>query len=382
MKNLLTTVLIGAVAGFLVLAAMAHPSMAWQNGRVRPGLAPAPQPEEGPGVRDVRPVERRPRMAAAENEAAEFIFVGRIVSTRQGPVAQSMPPIYTTYLRVQVQEVLRGDLQKGDTISVVSQARQLEAPQYNDDEVYIVSARKSRDAEQLTAIELKAANEASVKETRLLASLPVGWKIVDDKVVSPWTTPWPKEAAVAEGQPVCSKTGRPALLAGKGIVLKAEPVPPAVEVQWSNPDGDGQYRISVTNSSDKAVDVPALLSDETGILWTQSLLVFCQGKAQALPDAAALKAGIKATRLEPRQTVSTVVNILTLPDIDWPRGGYRISFTFCLGELASTQSFYYMSRHHDPLRRKATEAAPTAMDDLPAPAQKLPDAPAPDPNEK
>ena len=35
------------------------------------------------------------------------------------------------------------------------------------------------------------------------------------------------------------------------------------------------------------------------------------------------------------------------------RGGYRIEFRFCLGELAVTKSMYYMSRHHDKLRAQA-----------------------------
>jgi len=52
-----------------------------------------------------------------------------------------------------------------------------------------------------------------------------------------------------------------------------------------------------------------------------------------------------------------VVNALALKGPEWPRGGYRIEFQFCLGEQSSTQSFYYMSRHHDKLRDQAQQAA-------------------------
>ena len=50
------------------------------------------------------------------------------------------------------------------------------------------------------------------------------------------------------------------------------------------------------------------------------------------------------------ESVSTVVNALQLSGPEWPRGGYRIEFQFCLGEKSQTKSFYYMSSHHDKVR--------------------------------
>ena len=35
--------------------------------------------------------------------------------------------------------------------------------------------------------------------------------------------------------------------------------------------------------------------------------------------------------------------------------GYRIEFQFCLGEKSQVKSLYYMSKHHDKLRQKATQ---------------------------
>jgi len=60
-------------------------------------------------------------------------------------------------------------------------------------------------------------------------------------------------------------------------------------------------------------------------------------------------------RLKAGQSVSGVVNTLKLPAVRWPRGGSRVSLKFCLGELTATNFFYYLSRHHDPLRRRATQ---------------------------
>ena len=64
-------------------------------------------------------------------------------------------------------------------------------------------------------------------------------------------------------------------------------------------------------------------------------------------------ARIEPTTLAPHQTVSTVVNILRLKGPEWPQGGDRIEFQFCLGEKSKVRSLYYLSKHHDPLRDAA-----------------------------
>ena len=66
----------------------------------------------------------------------------------------------------------------------------------------------------------------------------------------------------------------------------------------------------------------------------------------------------EATVLKPGESISTVVNALALKGPEWPRGGYRIAFQICLGEQSNVQSFYYMSRHHDPIRDKLLKKAP------------------------
>jgi len=50
-----------------------------------------------------------------------------------------------------------------------------------------------------------------------------------------------------------------------------------------------------------------------------------------------------------------MVNALALQGPKWPRGGYRISFQFCPGQLSSVQPLDYLSRRHDVIRGKLLE---------------------------
>src|SRR5262249_25938618 len=120
------------------------------------------------------------------------------------------------------------------------------------------------------------------------------------------------------------------------------------------------YRVTVKNVTDKSVTVPALLRAGDKILWDESLVILCQGKAYPVPGARGVKEATKAVVLKPGQEVSTVVNALKLQGPEWPRGGYRIEFQFVLGEKSDTQSFYYLSRHHDAIRAQLLgKAAPS-----------------------
>ena len=328
----------------------------------RPKVArPAPRPAPG------RPVPGRPvpgkdgkqsgKSPFATFQQAQLVFTADLKQAQAGPVAMSYPPIYNHKLILSVKEVLRGELEAGQEITAHHSARQLKRPTFPVGELCIVAAKKSRGS---LLVQLIRKAEADVLKTaRQATSLPLGWSIKDGKLRSPWAKlgdkAWPKDAAPAKGQAVCSVTGRPALLAGKSVKLKVEQVPPPKRIKWTNPDGDGEYRIAVSNPTDKPLSVPALLSDGTKILWNESLVVICQGKARPAPTAKGLSAEPKATVLKSGQEVSTTVNALLLKNVSWPRGGYRIEFQFCLGELSSTQSFYYMSRHHDKIRAAAVK---------------------------
>jgi hypothetical protein len=367
---------IGFVALVATMAAVAFDALAQPVRVPIDNLAasgPATRPvggRLGPGMRPVGPVGPGPAAAPTAAQSADLIFVGKLTAVKQGPVGMSYPPVYSSTLTFEMKEVLRGDADKTKPAVVNHSARQEDPPQFAQGSDYLVFAKA--DARQgLRAVEVKPADEAALKQARLVAGLPVGWTAADGKVVSPWTVlgaaAWPAGAKGPEGLAVCAKTGRPALLAGKGVKIQIKPVPPEKSIQWTNPDGDGEYTVTVTNANEKAVDVPALLSDENGIRWDQSLLVVCQGKAQPALPAAPLKAAPKATHLEAGQSVSTTVSAFRLTNVEWPRGGYRIEFTFCMGELAASHSFYYMSRHHDAIRdRVQKESAPAAPASAPA----------------
>jgi len=288
-------------------------------------------------------------------QGAQLVFTADLKQAQGGPVARSMPPIYTHKLILVVKDVLRGDVKPGDKLTLNHQARQIKKPTFPVGEVCLVTASTSRG--RTVARFVRKADAALMKIARDAASLPLGWSKKKDKFVSPWADlgakAWPKSAPPVPGAAVCSVTGRPALLVGAGVSLKVEKVPPAKQIKWTNPDGDGSYTITITNETDKPVTVPALLSDDKGILWDESLVILCQDKARPAPGAKGLQAAPKDTVLKPKQSVSTVVNAFGLQNVKWPRGGYRIEFQFCLGELSVTKSFYYLSRHHDAIRQAA-----------------------------
>jgi len=314
-------------------------------------------------ARPGRPAIRPARPAAAEPapfdvfQAAEHVFTAKLKTVTPGPVARSSPPIYTHRLALEVVQVLRGGRKVGEEIVGSHSARQHKRPTFPVAEVCIVAGKIARGT-SLHVTRIDKATESLLATARLATSLPLGWTIVDDKPVSPWAAlgpkAWPKGAKGEPGRPMCAKTGRPALLAGKGVRLTVAPVPPKKKIKWTNPDGDGEYTITVTNTTDKPLAVPCLLSDGGKILWDDSLVILCQGTARPAPGAKGVAGKPVPTTLKAGQSVSTVVNAFRLTNVKWPRGGYRIEFRFCLGELSSTQSFYYLSRHHDKVRKAAT----------------------------
>ena len=313
-----------------------------------------------PGRPMVRPMPGRRKPAPVDPfktvQGAQLVFTADLKSAQAGPVASSMPPIYMHKLSLVVKEVLRGDVKPGDTLTLNHSARQMKSPVFPVGQVCLVTASKSRG--HTIAKFVRKADEALMKIAKEAASLPLGWSKKGDKFVSPWADlgagAWPKPAKTAAGAVVCSVTGRPAMLAGSGVSMKVEKVPPIKNVKWSNPDGDGEYTIIIKNETDKPLKVPALLSDDKGVLWNESLVILCQGKARPVPGAKGVKTAAKPTVLKANESITTVVHTFLLKNIRWPRGGYRVEFQFCLGEMSQTKSFYYR-KHHDPIRKIALE---------------------------
>lgn len=285
---------------------------------------------------------------------SQHVFVAKLEAVVAGPVGKSFPPLYTHRLTLVAEQVLRGPLKKEQRIEASHVARQLAEPIFPQGKVCLVAATTTRSGLTINAIE--EMTQKNLAAAKLACSIPAGWKVENGKIISPWASlgkaAWPEPAE--EGLR-CQVTGRPVLKVGEVATFTVAPVPPLKDIQWTNPDGDGEYRITVTNPSDKAIEVPALLSDDKEVLWAESLVITCQGRSYMVPGSKGVSKPVKPTRLEPGQSISTVVNVLKLQGPEWPRGGYRIEFHFCLGEVSTSQSFYYMSRHHDVLRSKLNE---------------------------
>ena len=108
--------------------------------------------------------------------------------------------------------------------------------------------------------------------------------------------------------------------------------------------------MTVGNTGKEPVTVPALRKMGKSILWQESVVILCQGKTYAAPGSAGILGASSPVVLAPGQKVSAILNPLALAGPTWPQGGYRITFQICLGEKSSSQSFYYMSKHHDKIR--------------------------------
>ncbi len=284
---------------------------------------------------------------------SQHVFQGKLTSVIPGPVGRSFPPVYNFRLNFQVTSVLRGSTPINKPVTCFYSVRQKTAPVFPEGKLCLVAAETSRAS--LKAVKLEQVGTGNLNDARFATMLPLGWSFRDGKLSSPWasqgTQAWPKSQR-AEGFLACSQTGRPVLLAGSKAELTVAPVPPVKEVKFSNPDGDGEYKITVTNKTDKAITIPALRRAKGKVLWSESLVILCQKKTYPIPGSEGLSVSTEATVLKPGQSISTVVNALALRGPEWPRGGYRIAFQFCLGEQSNVQSFYYMSRHHDPIRDK------------------------------
>jgi hypothetical protein len=285
---------------------------------------------------------------------SEFVFSAKLDQVVAGPVGRSFPPMYTHTLHFTVEKVLRGGLKPGEKVVCSHAARQNNPPAFPEGKVCLVAARKTHGG--MIALTVQEADDDAIAAATATCSLPLGWTMEGGKPVSPWAAQdaavWPAGLG-ARAKVKCSKTGRPALMAGPSVTLAVEPVPPEKAIQWTNPDGDGLYKITATNTTNEPAKVPALLSDGKNVLWEDSLVILCQGKPYVSPGSKGVAGRVQPAEIPAGGSVSAVVNVLRLDGPEWPRGGYRIEFQFCLGEKSQTKSFYYMSRHHDPLREAA-----------------------------
>jgi hypothetical protein len=290
---------------------------------------------------------------------SQHVFQGKLTAIIPGPVGRSFPPVYNYRLNFQVTTVLRGSTPIKKPVTCFYSVRQKTPPVFPEGKLCLVAAETSRGS--LKAVRFEKVTTGNLNDATFASMLPLGWSFRDGKLSSPWTAfgkgAWPASQREA-GFLACSQTGRPVLLAGPAVQFTVAPVPPVKKVKFSNPDGDGQYKITLTNTTEKPVMVPALRRAQGEPLWLESIVILCQKKTYPAPGSQGLSSPTEPVVLKPGESVSTIVNALTLQGPEWPRGGYRIAFQFCLGEQSNVQSFYYMSRHHDPIREKLLKKAP------------------------
>jgi len=290
---------------------------------------------------------------------AELVFTAEIASVQEGPTARSLPPIYNFQIRFKNIETLRGRSPK--EAEYRHSYRGDNPPTFKVGGKVFATGQRLPDSGHVLSM-VAEADEKMLELAKAATALPIGWERTDGKPVSPWAAagkPCPAPKADA-GAVACAKSGRPAASCGPAITFTVEKIIPAGFKEFRNPYGDGKFRVSVANASDKAVTVPALFTDGKQVLWASSLVIL--GPDGASPDSVFLlpaDAGagdeIKPVTLQPGERLDAEVNTLRLQGVSWPRGGSRVYFRFCLGELAAADFFYYFSAHHDPLRAAANK---------------------------
>jgi hypothetical protein len=310
-----------------------------------------PQKKEGAGKAGPAGLDPSDPKVFARLNQAELVFTGKVTKVDRGAVGYTDPPLFSDDLRFRPEAVLRGP--RPDNLTFIRNISQPEEPHHPMDVTYLVTADHVGDHWVIGLI--GPAEENIVAMARQAVALPLGWSLEAGRAVSPGAAlgenAWPR-GAVAESGPVCSRSSRPALRAGDGIELTAEQVLPAQTHPFRNPFGDGRFRITVTNRGTGPATVGALLTDGKAVLWEDSLLVMIGSTTYLLPGAGKARA-VRPAVLKPGESVSTVIDTLPLKGVDWPRGGWRVYFRFCLGEKSALNFFYYRSDHHDPLRDAA-----------------------------
>lgn len=287
---------------------------------------------------------------------ADVIFTAKVKTLKRGPSTFSLPPTHTSILFFENAERIRG-VKPDEKLEFRHRIQQEAQPEYPMDKVVLVAATRTPDLPGALLISyLTPATADYIAGAKLAASLPLGWSMNGSKAVSPWEElgekAWPKDAPRGTGL-ICSKTGRPALLVPEGIEVKSEQVKPAVEVKFANTYGDGEFKFTVTNTTKKDIEVPALLTDGKEIRWADSLVVIAEGKRILTLQGAGKATTLKSVTLKANESVSTVFNALSWKEVEYPKGGRRVYFQFCLGDQSTHNFFYYLSRHHDPLREAA-----------------------------
>ncbi|UJR37564.1 hypothetical protein I4U23_030265 [Adineta vaga] len=313
-------------------------------------------------------------------------FIGTITDVILGLSTRSMPPIDHYKLRFQNIRSLRGSIngtefdyqQRGsngqgmlriiqnpdgsETIANDTQEKEVREPTSGLTYLACIS-----DGQFIsTLVEL---DNNTIEQLLQSSQMPLGWnKQSNGQMESPWQHSHAKHAKWYNNQRFagcekCFKTGRPLLITHEDISFSCEPVKALQTKEYQNPDGDGVFQLTVTNKSNRPVEIPALLRDirSKKILWEESIFVITDAGNHFFPGHGHAH-DVESTILEPHESVSTKLDTLTLHGLSWPQGGWRLKLRFCLGDKATEGNYYYFTDHHEPIRKKA-EKKKTALVD-------------------
>lgn len=281
----------------------------------------------------------------------ELVFIGTVSTAEHSlAVAPTKPPLRSMMIEFKEVQRLRGTLP--EKLEFHYSVRADDLPAILEGSCQIVVAHRFDGQTWSVSVIVPAVDRQLVVALNAV-KLPIGWTLVYDKPVSPWADrkmEWP--GGKNEASTVCSKTGRPALLAGPGIQMRVEQVIHGNIDRDKNPFGEGQFRITVVNTNKQAVEVPALLSRGGEIQWNASIVAIQGAKSHVFPMPAG-EGEFKPTHLAAGQGVTGIVNTLELGDgIQWPYGGSRIHFTFALGEISAGNFFYHSGGPPNKVRAK------------------------------
>jgi len=247
-----------------------------------------------------------------------------------------------------VEEVLSGDVKVGTQLQLSHGATQISDSVYPVGERVLVAV-KFRGGRRAHAIAM--ATDEGLAIARAACSLPVGWSNQHGKLLSPWAKFGDHGWTEANDQPQdvkrCAATGRPTYMVGQGVKFTVDHQPPAKPDKESNTEGDGQYTLTLTNTTDKPVTIFALRRAGERILWDQCVVILCQGKTYTVPGSGGVAEKTEAVTLQPGKGVTHVVNVSTLEGPEWSRDDSPIEFTFAIGEQCVTESLDAASKQND-----------------------------------
>lgn len=131
------------------------------------------------------------------------------------------------------------------------------------------------------------------------------------------------------------------------LALHIEQVPAARVYKWQNEYGDGVFKLTLTNQGAQPIEVDGLYEDDGLVRWENALLVREQGRNLMLKSSP-LSAKARPLVLAAGASVETTVDVKPLGLVN-PAGGYRVYYSFGLGDLRTSSFFYYSHELHGPM---------------------------------